>query len=169
MDTLAHHNEKKPFLSKGLIVGILIGILAVAGLVGVLLLRPSVEDQKSAALEGAFREGSAEFETLRNDLVFADKDTIESPNAFGSISMYIQGEVRNKGTRVINALEVNVAVIDQKNQVLKDKNVLVVPSQQRATFEPGEVIPLTTTLDGFGKKDDRANIRWTVTAVKAAP
>jgi uncharacterized repeat protein (TIGR01451 family) len=35
-----------------------------------------------------------------------------------------------------------------------------------ATLAPGETIPITLTMDGFTKDDDRANIRWKVTAIK---
>lgn len=168
MDTLLGQNEKRPVFTKGFIVGIVIGVVAIAAFVGVLLLQPSGDDQKAAVLADAIREGSPEFEQLRNDLVFADKDSIESPNAFGTISMFIVGEVKNKGNRVFDVLEVNVAVIDQQNQVLKEKTVLVVPSKQRSELGPGEIIPLNISLEGFDKKADRANIRWKVTAVRVA-
>jgi hypothetical protein len=81
--------------------------------------------------------------------------------------MYISGKIRNKGTRTIDALEVNVAVITQFNKVLKEKRILVVPVQQ-PVLAPGETIPITLTLDGFDKNDDRANIRWKVTAIRTA-
>lgn len=168
MDSLLQQDKKNPVMNKGLLIGVVVGVVAIAAFVGVLMLRPSMADQKAAVLADALREGSPEFEVLKNDLVFADKDSVESPNAFGRISMFIVGEVKNKGTRTFTGLEVNVAVIDQQNQVLKDKNVLVVPNQQRAEFGPGEIIPLTTSLDGFDKKDDRANIRWKVTAIRVA-
>ncbi|MBK7802513.1 MAG: hypothetical protein IPJ55_07545 [Chloracidobacterium sp.] len=32
---------------------------------------------------------------------------------------------------------------------------------------PNQTIPITLTLDGFDRKDDRANIRWKVTAIRA--
>jgi hypothetical protein len=79
--------------------------------------------------------------------------------------MFIVGKIRNKGTKTINALEVNVAVIDQLNAVVKEKNVLVVPTQ-REKVSPGEIIPITLSLDGFDKKDDRANIRWKVIGLR---
>ena len=168
MDSLLQQDKKNPLLNKGLLIGVVVGVVAIAAFIGVLMLRPSMEDQKAAILADAIREGSPEFEQLVNDFVFADKDSIESPNAFGKISMFIVGEVKNKGTRTFSGLEVNVAVVDQTNQVLKNKNVLVVPNQQRAEIGPGEIIPLTTSLDGFDKKDDRANIRWKITAIRLA-
>jgi hypothetical protein len=58
-----------------------------------------------------------------------------------------------------------VAVVDQFNQVIKEKRVLVVPTQQEQ-LSPGESIPITLTLDGFDSNDDRANIRWKVTAIR---
>jgi len=79
--------------------------------------------------------------------------------------MGITGRVKNKGDKTIDGLEVNVAVVDQFNQVLKEKRVLVVPTQQ-ALLAPGEAIPITLTIDGFDKNDDRANIRWKVTAIR---
>ena len=79
MDSLLAQNEKRPMLSKGLIAGVVIGVVAIAALIGgVLMLRPSMADQKAAALEGAVREDSPEFAVLLNDLVFADKDSVES-------------------------------------------------------------------------------------------
>jgi hypothetical protein len=42
----------------------------------------------------------------------------------------------------------------------------VVPVQQ-SSLEPGQDIPITLTVDGFTRDDDRADIRWTVTAIHA--
>jgi len=86
--------------------------------------------------------------------------------ATGKISMFIHGNIRNKGQKSINILEVNVAVVTQFNQVLRERKILVVPVQQQS-LEPGDTIPITLTLDGFERSDDRANIRWKVTAIKA--
>jgi len=168
MDSLLQQDKKNPLLNKGLLIGVVVGVVAIAAFVGVLMLRPSMEDQKAAVLANAIREGSPEFEQLINDFVFADKDSVESPNAFGRISMFIVGEVKNKGTRVYNGLEVNVSVVDQQNQVLKDKNVVVVPTTQRSEISPGETVPITLEIAGFDKKDDRANIRWKITAIRVA-
>lgn len=167
METL-FEKEKKRGINKAFIVGGLIGIAAIAAIIFVAMLRPSMEDQKQAVLADALREGSPEFQEVTKDIIIATTDdTVESPNAFGHISMFITGRIRNKGNRVINGLEVNVAVVDQFNQTLKEKRVLVVPTQI-GQLGPGEVIPITLSLDGFDRKDDRANIRWKVTAIRVA-
>lgn len=167
METLFEKEEKRG-INKVLIVGGLIGIVAIAAIIFVAMQRPSMEDQKQAVLADAIREGSPEFQEITKDIIIATTDdTVESPNAFGHISMFITGRIRNKGNRVINGLEVNVAVVDQFNQTLKEKRVLVVPTQI-GQLGPGEVIPITLSLDGFDRKDDRANIRWKVTAIRVA-
>jgi hypothetical protein len=117
-------------------------------------------------LNGAYREGSPEFAEITKDIIISTDDrTVESPTGMGTISMFINGKIRNKGTKTITVLEVNVGVVTQFNKVLKERRIVVVPVQQ-STLAPGETIPITLTMDGFTKDDDRANIRWKVTAIK---
>ena len=168
METFLEPKEKQKGINKGLIVGIIVGIALIAAGIWVLMLQPSMQDQMTSVLEGSFREGSPEFTEITKDIVISTSDeTVESPNAFGSISMYISGKIRNKGNRVINGLEVNVAVVDSFNQTLREKRVLVVPTQI-PQLAPGEIIPIHLEISGFEKKDDRANIRWKVTAIRVA-
>ena len=65
----------------------------------------------------------------------------------------------------MNALEINCAVVTQFNEVLREKRILVVPTQV-PRLGPEDIIPVTLSLDGFAKADDRANIRWKVTAIR---
>lgn len=165
MESLLERREEKKGNYKVYTLGALIGIVSI-GLTIWLLIGPSMQEQMESILQGSYREGAPEFALLTKDIIISTGDnTVESPNAFGAISMFIQGNIRNKGNRVINGLEVNVAVVNQFNDVLKEKRVLVVPTQQPRLM-PGETIPITLSLDGFSKKDDRANIRWKVTAIR---
>lgn len=166
MDSLLE-KEKKRGLNKPLIIGIVAGVILVGLAIALLSLKPSMDEQQAKLLEGALHEGSPEFAELSKDIIISTDDrTVESPTAFGKISMYINGKIRNKGTKSIDVLEINVAVVTQFNVVVKEKRILVVPVQQ-PTLEPGQIIPVTLTLDGFSKDDDRANIRWKVTAIRA--
>lgn len=168
MDTLFEGEKKGGLAKKWLAIGALVGAALIGGIILLAMQRPSMEDQKAAILADAMHEGSPEFQNVTKDIIIATGDnTVESPNAFGTISMFISGNIRNKGDKTINGLEVNVAVIDTFNQVLKEKRVLVVPTQI-AQLGPGESIPITLSIDGFSKKDDRANIRWKVTAIRLA-
>jgi len=166
METFLEPQEKKKTNITGYVVGGVVGILIIALGVYLLTRQPSMRDQMANILEGSYHEGSPEFAAITKDIIISTSDkTVESPNAFGKISMFITGTIRNKGTKVINGLEVNVAVVTQFNEVLKEKRVLVVPTQ-RPELGPGETIDITLSVDGFNKNDDRANIRWKVTAIR---
>ena len=168
MDDLFKPEEKKRGVNFVFIAAMLIGAVAIGAVIWYLSLTPPMEVQTAKILEGAFREGSAEYAELNKDIIIStDPKTVQSPMATGKISMFIHGNIRNKGTKTINILVVSVSVVTQFNEVLRTRNVLVVPVQQ-STLGPGETIPITLTFDGFNKDDDRANIRWKVTAIKAA-
>ena len=159
--------EEKRGINKVLIVGILIGIVLIAGAVWLLSLRPPANEQMAQLIASAYHEGTPEFADLSKDIIIStDSKTVESPTAFGTISMYIYGTIHNKGPKTIDILEVNAAVETQFHQTLREKRMLVVPRQQ-PSLGPGETIPRTLTIDGFSKDDDRANIRRKVTAVRA--
>jgi hypothetical protein len=166
METFLNEPAKKETNYKGYAIGAIVGILIIGALAFIASRRPSMEDQAAAILEGSLRPGDPGFEQLSRDIIISTSDkTVESPNAFGSISMFIVGRVKYRGDKLINGLEVNVSVIDQFNQVVKEKKVLVVPTQQ-PSLGPGETIPITLSIEGFKKEDDRANIRWVVSAVR---
>ena len=168
MDDLFKTEERKRTVNPALIGGVVIGVALIAAAIYLLSFKPSMDDQTAKILEGSYREGSPEFAAITKDiLISTDDNTVESPTGLGTISMYIKGKIYNKGSKTINTLEVQVAVVTQKNEVLREKKVVVVPVQQ-TVLAPGETIPITLTLDGFAHKDDRANIRWKVTAIKTA-
>ncbi|MEO8650264.1 MAG: hypothetical protein ABI539_13950 [Acidobacteriota bacterium] len=165
---LLEQTEEIKGLNKAFVAGVVIAVVVLALAIWLLTLQPSMDEQMQNILAGSFTESSPEFASLTRDIIIStDPNTVQSPNAFGKISMFISGKIRNKGTRTINGLEVNVAVVDQFNQVIKEKRVLVVPTQ-RPLLGPDEIIPITLSLDGFDKKDDRAYIRWKVTAIRTA-
>lgn len=166
METILNKDDEKKGINKVFLVALLVGVTVIGAGLWVISLRPSMDEQMTQILAGSFREGSPEFQEITKDIIISTGEkTVESPTAFGTISMYINGSIYNKGTRTINGLEVNVGVVTQFNDVLKEKRILVVPVQ-RPVLAPGETIPITLTLDGFTKDDDRANIRWKVTAIR---
>ena len=166
MDDLFKPEEKKG-VNKLLIGGMIVGIVLIGLAIYLLSFKPSMDDQTARILAGSYQEGSPEYEELKKDIIIStDDSTVESPMGTGKISMFIHGRIRNKGTRTINILEVSVSVVTQFNQPLRERKILVVPVQQ-PSLGPGDIIPITLTFDGFSKDDDRANIHWKVTAVKA--
>jgi hypothetical protein len=167
MEDLFNRKQEKKGVNKVFIAALLVGAVLIGGAVWVLSWKPSMEEQIARVLEGSYKPGSPEFEELNKDIIISTDDrTVQSPTGMGTIAMYINGKVRNRGIRTFDILEVNVAVVTQFNEVLRERRILVVPVQQ-PLLGPEETIPLTLTLDGFSPSDDRANIRWRVTAIRA--
>jgi TRAP-type C4-dicarboxylate transport system permease large subunit len=165
---LLEQEKKKKGINKLFVVGFIIGALMIGAVLWTLARKPSMDDQKANILQGAYAEGSQEFQQLNKDIIISTdtERTVESPMAAGTISMFIHGNIRNKGPKAITILEINAAVVTQFKTVLREKRVLVVPVQL-ARLEPGQTVPVTLTMDGFSRDDDRADIRWKVTAIKA--
>jgi hypothetical protein len=167
MDAFLEPKKEKRGVNWIFILGGLVGVVVIGVAIWVLSFQPSMDEQRATILEGSFREGSPEFAQITRDIVISTSDdTVQSPNAFGTISMYIRGTIRNKGDKVIDGLEINVAVVDTFNEPLREERRLVVPTQV-PQLGPGETIPVSLEISGFDRKDDRANIRWKVTAIRA--
>lgn len=169
MDSFLEDKKPEPKgINYGLIIGVAVGLLVIGVAVVLIWMQPPAEDQRAMMLEGAYTEGSPEFADLAKDIIIATDDrTVESPNALGTISMFIVGSIRNKGPKMITALEVNVSVVDLQNNVLKEKRIVVVPVQHPQLGSNETIRPVTLSLEGFDPKAERANIRWKVTAIRA--
>ena len=164
---LGDKKEEKNGVNKVMLAALAVAALIIAGGVWLLTFAPNRDEQKQQQLVGAFLEGSPEFENYTNNIVVTtnfDKTT-ESPLGLGTVQMSIHGDIRNKGSRAINGLEVKVSVVDIKNKVVKEKKTMVVPNQS-PLLSPNETIQVFVPLDGFAKDDDRANVRWKVTAIR---
>lgn len=168
MDDLFAPEEKKSALNPMLIIGAIVGLAIIAGAIFWLSQKPPIDQQQAQLLEGALREGSPGFAEVNKDIIIStDRDTVESPTGLGTISMFVKGTIRNRGTKNLSLVEVSVSVVTQMKEVLRERKILVVPNQ-KAQLGGGESIPITLTFDGFSKEDDRADIRWKVTAIKVA-
>ncbi|HQZ83586.1 MAG TPA: hypothetical protein PLR83_10210 [Pyrinomonadaceae bacterium] len=167
MDEMFATEKTKRKFNPVFLLGIVIGVAALAAVFYYLSQKPSIEDQTQRLLDTAFKPGSPEFAELNKDIIIAtnDNETIESPTGLGTISMFIKGQIHNKGTHDISVLEVNVSVVDRQKQVVKERRLLFVPGQQ-PILRAGETVPVSLTLDGFSPKAERALIYWRVTAIK---
>ena len=142
-------------------------LIAVLSAVALISLKSSPIKVEQQALEGAFREGSPEFETYTKKIVArTDTDrTMRSPTAMGTIVMSISGFIRNITGKTVTGLEVKVSVVDLSGAPLKEKSVIVVPKQQER-LENNQTIPVRVNIEGFESDANIANIRWKVTAIK---
>ncbi len=167
MDAFIDSGKTNKGTKKIFIVAVVLGLLAVVGIaVGVYIL-PSPEEEKQAVLKDVYREGSKQFDEYHKQIIISNdpKQLIEQYTGLGDIIMRVGGKIRNKGDKSLTGLEVSVGMINTKNELIKDKKVLVVP-QYHAELKPGEAIDFTVNIPGFSYDDDRANARWKVTAIK---
>ena len=165
METLERTNEKKG-VNKILLLALAAAAVFVAGAVYLLSLNPSTEEAQQKLVAASFQEGSPEFERLTKDIIVqTDMDNImQSPTGMGTIMMTIHARIKNKGDRTINVLETKVSVVDLAGKIVREKKVLIVPNQTEK-LSPGQTIPVVASIEGFKPDDDRANVRWKVTAI----
>jgi len=156
-----------PGINKMLLVGIGLAAVVVAVVVGVLLNLPTAERVDKEMLQGAVKEGDPKFDEYSQKMIITNdpRRMQQAKTGLGGIVMGLTGTIRNTGDKTITGLEVSVGMIDTKNELIKDKKVLVVP-KYHAELKPGESISVSVNIDGFKEDDDRANARWKVTAMK---
>jgi hypothetical protein len=167
MDAFLDSGKKNKGTNKIFIVGGLIAVLAVIGIGVGFYLIPSPDEEKQAILEDAYRPGSPEFDKYTKEIIIStDPDRlVESYTGLGDIIMQIGGDIYNKGDKTISGLEVSIGMINRKNELIKDRKVLIIPKQY-PELKPGERISVSVNVPGFNPDDDRANARWKVTAIK---
>lgn len=167
MDTFLQEKKEKQGINKVLIAALLAGAVVVAAVIGLIALRPSTQDVHDQALEGAFLEGSPEFATYTKKIIAQTDEnrTTQSPTGMGTIVMSVGGKIRNITGKTLTGLELRVGVVDSFGKVLKEKNVIAIPKQAEK-LENNQSLPVQVLIEGFTKEDDRANIRWKVTAIK---
>ena len=129
--------------------------------------QPSMQEQQEQMFSGAVREDSPEFDAVTKKIIIEndEENTIQSPIGLGTVMMSIAGKIRNNSDKTLTGLEIRVSVLDSFDKVVKDKTLIVVPTQQKK-LEPKGEMNVIVRIDGFDKKDDRARISWKVTAIK---
>lgn len=167
MAAFLENKQEKQGINKVLLGAVIAGFVLVAAVVGLIALRPTPQDVQQQALDGAFREGSPEFAALTKKIVAQTDEnrTTQSPTGMGTVVMSIGGTIRNLTGKTLTGLEIKVGVIDSFGNPVKDKTLVVIP-RQAEKLENNQTLPVQISIDGFAREDDRANIRWKVTAIK---
>lgn len=171
MENFLQEKKEPRSINKVLVGALLAAAALVIGAVWLLTLMPTAEDQIQQQMAGAFYEGSPEFEAYTRNIIITtdfDRTTEGRLPLDGSIQMDINGTLRNRGNKPINLLELNVGVIDRQNKVIKEKKILVVPTNKLTQLGANEMMNVSAQISGFTDKHDRANVRWKVTAIRFA-
>ena len=165
MDSITQGTQKTG--ANPIFIGIMIvGLLAVGGLIAWLLLSPAPQRTDAPQLVGALREG-AEFEELKRKIVIdPQRDfTTESRSLAGGLQMNLVAVIRNFTGKTLTGLEVIASVVDKDGKVVKEKAAVVIPGEI-TSLAPNKTTPITVIISGFEEKDDRANFKWRVSAIK---
>lgn len=160
--------SEESVVNRGFVIPVLIAVAVVAAIILVIWkIQPSFEEQKQIVMEGAVREDSPAFAEMTKRII-AENDpekTWESPVGTGTIMMNIAGRIKNYSGKTINGLEIKVSVLDSFKKPVKEKTLIIVPTQQ-STLPPGGTMDVVVRMEGFAQDDDRARIQWKVTAIK---
>jgi hypothetical protein len=116
-------------------------------------------------LEGALRPGSPEFEQYASKIVLDKPDAYESKRALGDIVMNLQTIVHNFSGRTLTGLEIKGIVVDHQGKPVNQHAVVVVPTRQ-PELENNRSMAVRVMLEGMTDKDDRANIRMEISAIR---
>jgi len=149
-----------------IIVVAVIAAIAIAGLFYGLMRFAGGGQNAAARLQGAIRPGSPEFETNKPNIVLDDPEATEAKRALGDITMTLQTTVRNLTGKTLNGLEIHAAVVDYEGKPVKERFVVVVPSQLHPELAPNKTMQVNVGLDGMSDTDARANIKMEVTGFK---
>lgn len=147
--------EKQPVLSP---IAIVIGLVLVAGLAGFLYLNYRA---KQPAPPPPPLTGDAK--AYLKDLAFvaADGQTPESPKMEAHESylkqsiVEITGNIRNKGDRILNLVEINCVFYDPYNQVVLRERVPIV-SRKMGKLSPGEAKAFRLAFDNVPESWNQA-------------
>ena len=166
MDSIMQENKEKPGIPKLFWAVMVIGILIFGGLAAYFLSQPTPAPQE-VKLQNAVREGSPEFENLKSRVLVLEQRDLgtQTQSAAGGIEMRLPAVVKNFSGKTLTGLEVVASVVDDSEKVIKEKTVIVIPTQV-LPIENNKSALVIVNIGGFNQKDNRANFKFRVTGIK---
>ncbi|HEY5885814.1 MAG TPA: hypothetical protein VIT88_14080 [Pyrinomonadaceae bacterium] len=127
------------------------------------LMRASTTRPPDPTLPNAIRVGSPEWTTHASKVHLDAPEATESKRALGDIVMSLQTTVRNFTGRTLTGLEIKGSVVNRQGQPVRERTVVVIPTQQQPELEPNRTMQAFIQLEGMTDADERANIKMEVT------
>ena len=167
MDSLTQKNESMGS-SRLLWIVMVIGTLIIGALFAWFALSPGPTAANEPKLENAIREGDKDFDYYKQRIALEPNTDFsqDMQSLSGGLSMKLVCVVRNFTGKTITGLQVMGSVVDKNGNVVKEKNAIVIPTNVVQSLDNNKSTPITIFIDGFDKKDDRANIKFRLSAVR---
>jgi hypothetical protein len=154
---------------KIVIVVAVIAAVVVVAVFGLLMYATSSRTSPPAKLEGAIRPGSPDWDKYSKLIVLDTPEADEAKRPLGDIVMVLRTTVRNFTGRTINGLEMRAAVVNLQGKAVKERTLILIPSQVQPELEPNKTVAVQVRLEGMKDSDDRANIKMEITAFRFKP
>jgi hypothetical protein len=147
---------------------IVVAVLAAVAIGGLFyfLLRATSGGTPPPTLEGAIRSGSPEWDQIASKIVLDDPEADEAKRALGDWVMSLHTTVRNFSGRTLSGLEIKAAVVDHEGKSVKERTVVVIPTERQPELGNNKTMLVTVLLDGMKDTDVRANIKMEVTGFR---
>jgi hypothetical protein len=162
----AEHSIPEDKSRRGIVIAVAVIAALLIGGAFYLLMRKTMSTNQPPRLDNAVRAGSADFDKYKKLIAVDDPEAEEAKRALGDWVMTLHTTVRNLTGRTISGLEMRAAVVDHQNQPVKERTVVVVPSEEHPEIEPNKTLRVQVQLEGMTDSDDRANIKMEVTAFR---
>jgi len=120
-------------------------------------------------LEGAIRAGTPDWDKYSKYVVRDEPEADVAKRALGDTVMTLRTTVRNFTGKTLNGLELRAAVVDQQGKAVKERTVVVIPSNAQPELAPNKTVSVQVLLDGMKDSDDRANIKMEITGFRLKP
>lgn len=151
-----------------LIVAALAAVL-VLGVFALLMYATSGRTSAPPTLAGAIRPGSPDWDKYSRLIVLDPPEADEAKRPLGDIVMLLRTTIRNFTGKTINGLELRAAVVNQQGKAIKERTLVLIPSQAQAELEPNKTVVAQARLEGMKDLDDRANIKMEITGFRFKP
>ena len=148
------------------IIAGLIAVVAVGFLIFYLLRRPepqpSIAVAQNERLEdkfgGVLRAGSPEFESNRGLITLTQPDAEYASSVSGGMELTMATTVGNFTGRTIAGLEMKGTILDAADKIIKDRTVIVIPSDKVPELEKNQNARVPLKISGITNEQDRNNI-----------
>ena len=127
------------------------------------LMRASTTRPPDPLLPNAIRLGSPEWAASASKIHLDAPEATESKRALGDIVMTLHTTVRNFTGRTLTGLEIKGSVVNRQGQPVRERTMVVIPTQQQPELEPNRTMMVFIQLEGMTDADERANIKMEVT------